>query len=57
MRQQPKHGSPFVGSGATADDNDDAMMGLRPCKIEKVVPVAGQHYAITIVGKLQDGLV
>ena len=33
------------------------MMWLRPCEIEKVVPVASQQYAITIVGKLEDGFV
>jgi hypothetical protein len=55
--QQPKQRSPFVCSGSTADDDDDATMWLRPCEIEKVVPVARQQYAIMIVGKLEDGFV
>ncbi len=41
--QQPKQRSPFVCSGSTAEDNDDAMMWLRLCEIEKVVPVASQQ--------------
>jgi hypothetical protein len=55
--QQPKQRSPFVCSGSTADDNDDAMVWLRPCEIEEVVPVASQQYTIMIVGKLEDGFV
>ena len=55
--QQPKQRSPFVCSGSTADDNDDAMMGPRRCEIEKVVAVAGQKQATTLVGKLEDGFV
>jgi hypothetical protein len=55
--QQPKQRSPFVCSGSTADDNDDAMMWPRRCEIEKVVAVAGQKQATTLVGKLEDGFV
>ncbi len=33
------------------------MMWLSSCEIEKVVPVASQQYAITIVSKLEDGFV
>jgi outer membrane lipoprotein SlyB len=39
--QQPKQRSPFVCSGST----------------EKVVPVASQQQATTVVGKLEDGFV
>jgi hypothetical protein len=40
--QQPKQRSPFVCSGLTADDNDDAIVWPRRCEMEKVVPVASQ---------------
>ena len=33
------------------------MMGPRRCEIEKVVAVAGQKQATTLVGKLEDGFV
>jgi hypothetical protein len=55
--QQPKQRSPFVCSGSTADHNDDAMMWLGHCETEKVVPVASQQQATTLVGKLEDGFV
>jgi hypothetical protein len=54
--QQPKQRSPFVCSGSTADDNDDAMMGPRRCEMEKVVPVASQQHATLLMGKLEDRL-
>ena len=55
--KQPKQRGPFVCSGSTADDNDDAMMWPRRCEIEKVVAVAGQKQATTLVGKLEDGFI
>ena len=55
--QQPKQCSPFVCSGSTADHNDDAMMWPHHCEMEKVVPVASQQQATTVVGKLEDSLV
>jgi len=55
--QQPKQCGPFVCSGSTADYNDDAMMWPRHCEMEKVVPVASQQQATTVVSKLEDGLV
>jgi hypothetical protein len=55
--QQPKQRSPFVRSGSTADDNDDAGMWPRRCEIEKVVAVAGQKQAAALAGELEDGFV
>lgn len=55
--QQAKQCSPFVCPASTADHNDDAMMWLRHCEMEKIVPVAGQQQATAVVGKLEDGLV
>jgi len=49
--QQPKQCGPFVCSGSTADYNDDAMMWPRHCEMEKVVPVAGQQQATTVVAQ------
>jgi hypothetical protein len=40
--QQSKQRRPFVCSGSTTDDNDDAMMWRRRCETEKVVAVASQ---------------
>jgi len=51
--RQAKQCSP----ASTADHNDDAMMWLRHCEMEKIVPVAGQQQATAVVGKLEDGLV
>jgi hypothetical protein len=55
--QQPKQCSPFVCSASTADHNDDTVMWLRYCEMEKIVPVASQQQASSVVGKLEDGLV
>ena len=55
--QQPKQCSPFVCSGSPADHNDDAMMWNRHCETEKVVPVASQQQATTVMSKPKDGLV
>jgi hypothetical protein len=55
--QQPKQCSPFVCSGSPADHDDYAMMWNRHCETEKVVPVASQQQATTVMSKPKDGLV
>jgi hypothetical protein len=55
--QQPKQGHSLLATGSAANDYHDAMMRLRCCEMQKVVPVAGQEYAIGPVGKADNGLV
>ena len=39
------------------DDNDDAIMWHRRRQIQKVIPVAGQEYATSLMGKPENCLV
>ncbi len=55
--EQPKQRRAFVAAGSAADDNCDAMMRVRSRKMEKVVPIAGQDYAVSIMGKPENSLV
>ena len=55
--EQPKQRRAFVAAGSAADDNYDAMMRVRSRKMEKVVPIAGQDYAVSIMGKPENSLV
>jgi hypothetical protein len=53
--QESKQRRPFGGSRSTANHDDDAVMRLLRCEMEKVVPVAGQEDATIFVGKLEHG--
>ena len=54
---QPIQRRAFVATGSAPDDNDDAMMWLRRCEMEKIVPVARKEYATSLVCKPENGLV
>lgn len=49
--EEPKHRHGFLSTGSAADDSDDAMMGLRRCEMQRVVPVAREKYAASLVGQ------
>ena len=55
--EQSKQRRAFVATGSTADDNDDAMMRVRGCQMEKVVTIAGQEYATRSMSKLENILI
>jgi hypothetical protein len=55
--QQPKQRCAFFCSGSPPDHYDDAMIRPCRCQVEKVIPVASQQKAITLVGELKDSLV
>jgi len=42
---------------SASDDDHEAMMLLRRCEMQKIVPVAREEYATSFVGKLENGLV
>jgi hypothetical protein len=55
--EQPKQRRALVATGSAPDDNNDAMMCVRNCKLEEVVPIAGQEYATRLVSKAEHGLI
>src|SRR5665213_149633 len=55
--KQPKQGHALFSTGSAPDDNDDALMRLRRCETQKVIPVAGQEYATSLMGKPENCLV
>ena len=58
MRSKSRNNAARFGrSRSTTDNDDDAVMGLLRREMEKVVPVASQSHATTLVGELEHGFV
>ena len=55
--EQPKEGHALISTRFSPDDNEDAIMWLRRGEMQKVIPVAGQEYAASLMGKTENCLV
>jgi hypothetical protein len=55
--QQPKQRDTLLAAASAPDDNDDAVVWLGRCRMQKIVPVAGEQYAAGLMGKPKHCLV
>ena len=55
--QQSQQSHALVTTGSAPDDNNDAMMWPRLCKMRKVIAIASQENATSPVGKAKNGLI
>jgi len=53
--EQPKQGHALCSTGSAPEDDDVVWLGR--CELQKVIPIAGQKYATSLMGKMENCLV